>query len=249
MKKLILFISLISSISSAFAQELTAKQILEKSENKLRGTQSSYAEMKITTVRPKWTREMSIKSWSKGKEGMILITEPVKEKGIVFLKKEKEVWNWVPSIERTTKMPPSMMMQSWMGTDMTNDDLVKQTSTVDDYTHVLGNDTTINGNECYQITLIPKEDALVVWGKIEMCIDKKHFVQLHVKFYDEYDELVNVMNSYEITYLGGKMLPKRMELIPQDKKGHKTIIEYQLLKFDIEIDDNFFSVQNMKKIK
>lgn len=249
MKKLILTIISVIIVNSIFSQELTAKNILVKSEDKLRGTQSSYAQMKITTVRPKWTREMTIKSWAKGKEGMILITEPIKEKGIVFLKKEKEVWNWVPSIERTTKMPPSMMMQSWMGTDMTNDDLVKQTSTIDDYTHILGKDTIVNGNDCYQITLIPKEEALVVWGKIKMCIDKKHFVQLNVRFYDEYEELVNVMNSYEIVNMGGKMLPKKMELIPQDKKGHKTIIEYQDLKFDIEIGENFFSVQNMKKVK
>lgn len=248
--KLILSILLsLTFIHSGISQELTAKEILKKSEDKLRGTNSSFSEMKITTVRPKWTREMQLKSWTKGDDGIILITEPVKEKGIVFLKKGKEVWNWVPSIERTTKMPPSMMMQSWMGTDMTNDDLVRQSSTVDDYTHVLNNDTIIDGRECYQLTMIPDEEALVVWGKIKMCLDKEHFVQIHVVFYDEDEEVVNIMKAFDITNIGGKMLPKKMELIPQDKEGHKTIIEYVDLQFEIDVDDSFFSVQNMKRIK
>lgn len=233
-----------------FAQDLTAKEIIEKSDAIMKGVKSTKAEMTITTVRPKWTREMSLKSWSKGtKNSLIYITSPAKEKGTTFLMKDKEVWNWVPSIERTMKMPPSAMMQSWMGTDFTNDDLVQQSSIVVDYTHKLLKDSTINGRLCYKLELIPKEDAPVVWGKIYTWIDKKEFFQLRAEFYDEDGFLINVMMAYNIKTLGGKMLPTKMEMIPVEKKGQKTIMTYNNIEFDVEIEDSFFSIQNMKRIR
>ena len=101
----------------------------------MRGKESAYTEMTIQTIRPKWTRSMSLKSWGKGDElSLMVLTSPSKDAGTAFLKRGKEVWNWVPSIERSIKMPPSMMSQSWMGTDMSNDDLVRESSNVRDYT-------------------------------------------------------------------------------------------------------------------
>lgn len=246
-RTLLLFLILL--VGSLNAQELTAKQIIANVDEKLSGSSSTYAEMKITTVRPKWTRSKMLKTWSDGKDGVILVTEPVKEKGIVFLKKGDEVWNWVPNINRMIKMPPSMMMQSWMGTDLKNDDLVQKSSLVDDYTHNLLKDTLINNNECYQIEMIPNQEALVVWGKIVICIDKKHFVQLESNFFDEDLDLISTMRASEITNYQGRFLARKMEVIPVKKNAQKTVMEYQDLKFDIAIPDGFFTVQNMKKVQ
>lgn len=234
----------------SFAQpQLTAKQVLEKVDDKLKGASTTYAEMKITTVRPKWTRSKMMKTWSDGKDGVILITEPVKEKGIVFLKKGDEVWNWMPSINKLIKMPPSMMMQSWMGTDLKNDDLVRKSSVLDDYTHTFLSDTIVNNKSCYQIEMIPHDDAVVVWGKVVTCIDKEHFVQLNAKQFDEDLELVSTMKASEITNYQGRYLAKRMEIIPTGRNKQKTVMEYENLKFDIDIPQGFFTVQNMKKVK
>ena len=100
-------------------------EIIQKSEDLMRGA-SSEASMTIEIVRPKWSREISMRNWSLGTEfALSYVDSPAKEKGSVILKRDKEVWNWIPSIERSIKLPPSMMMQSWMGTDFSNDDLVK----------------------------------------------------------------------------------------------------------------------------
>ncbi|MFN8688410.1 MAG: outer membrane lipoprotein-sorting protein, partial [Cyclobacteriaceae bacterium] len=118
-------------------QSLTAEEIVRKTDENMRGN-TLQAEMVIRTLRPTWTREMGVKTWMKGGDyAMILITAPAKEKGVAFLKRTKEVWNWVPTLERSIKLPPSMMSQSWMGTDFTNDDLVKESSVVKDYAHTL----------------------------------------------------------------------------------------------------------------
>ena len=174
---------------------------------------------------------------------------PANEKGQTFLKRGTEMWNWVPSIERMIKLPPSMMMQSWMGSDFTNDDLVKQSSIVEDYHHKLLGEENIRGKQCYKIQMIPKEEAAVVWGKIILWVTKDGFDMWKGDYFDEDDELVHTENAYDIKKMGDRMIPTRMEIIPADKKGHKTELIIEEMIFNKPIDDSFFSQQNMKRIR
>ncbi len=245
----ILVVLMLVIISSFSFPGDDATAIVKKADEKLKG-KTAYAEMTIQVIRPTWKREMSIKSWSKGDDyALILVTAPAKEKGTVSLKRDKEVWSWMPSIERTIKLPPSMMTQSWMGTDFTNDDLVKQSSIVEDYIHELAGDSTIEGRSCYKITMTPKPEAAVVWGKVILFVDKKEYIEMRAEYYDEDGTLINIMTGSDIKMLGGKLLPAVMEMIPVEKPGQKTVLIYNSLKFDDPIDDNFFTIQNIKSVK
>jgi outer membrane lipoprotein-sorting protein len=241
---LLLFILL-----SIFCSAQNAKEIVTRADDKMRG-KTSQAEMVIKTTRPTWTREMSVKTWMKGTEfAMILIQAPVKDKGTVFLKRKKEVWNWLPTLERSIKLPPSMMSQSWMGTDFTNDDLVKESSVVEDYEHTIMGDTLLQGRNCYMIEMIPKPESAVVWGKLIVCIDKQDFIELHSRFYDEDGSLVNTMNASEIKKMDGRLIPTRLEMIPSDKKNQKTEILYKNILFNRPIEDTFFTMDRMRNLK
>ncbi len=244
----ILYIFLFFFSFSSFSQDATT--ILKKSEEKIRGIKSSNVEMAITIVRPKWKKEMTLKGWSVGEDyfSSVVIT-PVKEKGTVFLKRENEVWNYVPSIERTIKLPPSMMMQNWMGTDFTNDDLVQRSSISDDYTNTIIGNEEIDGYDCWKIELIPNEDAPVVWGKLVMWIDKTDYMQLKTEFYDEYEDMVSVMTSNQIKDFNGKKLPSIIEYVPLDEEGNKTIIERLVWQFDIDINQRYFLPSFMKNLR
>jgi outer membrane lipoprotein-sorting protein len=248
MKSRIVFLFIaVFAASTGFAQ--SSKEILHRSEQQMRG-ESSYLEMTLQIVRPSWSREMKMKSWSKGDEfGMTLITAPAKEKGTVFLKRDKEVWNWVPRIDRTIKLPPSMMSQSWMGTDFTNDDLVRQSSMVDDYEHQIAGDSVLEGRECWKLILTPKEGAPVVWGKLHLWIDKKDFLQLRSEAFDEDNYLVNIMQASEIKTIGGRLMPTKLEMIPAEEEGHKTVMIYDDAQFDQPIEEQFFSTMNMKRLR
>lgn len=208
------------------------------------------AEILIKTIRPTWSREMQCKIWEKGNDlALILILSPVRDKGISFLKRKKEVWNWLPTLERTIKLPPSMMSQSWMGTDFTNDDLVKESSIVEDYNHKIIGDTLILERSCFIIQMLPKPESAVVWSKVILCIDKKDFLELHSRFYDEEGDLINTMNSFDIRMMHDRIIPTRFEMIPADKKGQKTVMIYKNIQYNQAIDDNFFSVVQMKMLK
>lgn len=238
---------LLLSLGTVLAQD--ASEIIRQAEDKLRGS-SSFSELKMTVVRPDWSREVSMKSWAVGRDySLILITGPARDKGVAFLKREREIWNWQPTIDRTIKMPPSMMMQSWMGSDFTNDDLVRESSILRDYEHELVDEEVVDGRNCWKIKLVPKPEAAVVWGEIFMWVDQAEYLQLKTEFYDEDAYLVNTMLGKNIKDMDGKLLPSIMEIIPAEEEGHKTVLEYLTLDFDIDVKDSFFSIQNMKRVR
>ena len=249
MKKIFvsIFAFTLYSMGSLHAQNAT--EIIKKADDKMRGT-TSQGKMTMTVIRPGWSRTVSMKTWSKGSDfSLIFITAPAKEKGQAFLKRKTEMWNWVPTIQRMIKIPPSMMMQSWMGSDFTNDDLLKESSIVVDYTHKIIGSETIAGLDCYKIELTPKEDAPVVWGKIISWVSKKSFNTMKTEYYDEDGYLVNIETASNIKKMDDRVIPTRFEIVPVEKKGHKTVLEFTSFQFNKPINDNFFSQQNMKKIR
>ena len=240
--------------SRLFAQEdqssnFSATEIVRRADQKTRGL-SSRSETIISIVRPTYTRDMTMISWSLGDEFfLILITEPTRDRGTTFLKRGTEIWNWLPTIERTVKLPPSMMSQNWMGTDFTNDDLVKQASVIVDYTHEILGEEDVEGLPCWRIELIPKEEAAVVWGRILLWIDKEHDMMLRGEYYDEENYLINVMAGRAPKEFDGIMLPSVLEMIPAEEEGQKTVMTTVNLEFNIDETESFFTTRNMRNVK
>ena len=246
-KHFIVLVGFLMPALHTFCQD--AKTIVQKANDLAMGKTSS-GEMTMTIERSSWTRAVSMKSWSKGTDYyLILITEPARDQGQVFLKRLTDMWNFMPSINRMIKIPPSMMSQSWMGSDFTNNDLVKMNSLVEDYTHKILGEENVGGYDCYKIEFIPKENAAVVWGKIVMWIAKNEFYEMKAEFYDEDMKLVNTQTARDIRQFGDRKLPARMEMVPADKPGNKTILQMKNMQFNIDLPDSFFSQQNMQKVK
>lgn len=234
-------------VASAFSQK--AEEIVRKMDKNMRG-ETIIVDMEMEIIRPRFKRTIGIKSWGKGQDyALILITAPARDKGTTYLKRKKEIWNWVPSIERTIKLPPSMMSQSWMGSDFTNDDLVKESSILDDYNHHLLREEKIRDIDCYLIEMRPKPDAAVVFDKVLLWVSKGSFLEIKAENYDEYGDLVSTINSYDIKKMDDREIPTRMEMIPADKQGNKTILVYKNMQFNRPMEDSFFSVQKMKDLR
>ncbi|GBD93570.1 hypothetical protein BMS3Abin05_01154 [bacterium BMS3Abin05] len=227
----------------------TPREIVKKA-NDLWYGKSSISEGTMTVIKPTWTRKISTKAWMLEPDyALILITGPAKDKGIVTLKRKNELWNWIPAIQRVIKIPPSMMLQPWMGSDFTNDDLVRESSIVNDYTQSLIGEEKINGYECYKIKLMPKPEAGVVWEKVIMWISKKSYMELKTEYYGEEGKLVKTLTGSKIKKMGGRILPSYWEMIPANKPGHKTVLDYKTIRFNVNIKPSFFSLQNMKRVR
>lgn len=248
MKKIIymVFISLIYT-SSLSAQD--AKEIVKKSDELMR-SKSSYAEVTMTVIKTDWTRTVEMKNWALEPDyALIYITEPARDKGSVTLKRKKEVWSWIPTAQKVIKIPPSMMLQPWMGSDFTNDDLVKESSVVNDYTHTVIGEEKFNGYDCYKIQSAPKPDAGVVWGKLLIWIAKGAYFQLKVEFYDEDGFIVKTYLGNEIKEMDGRTIPTYWEMIPVDRPGEKTVFIYNKILFNYDVNESFFSERNMKRVR
>ena len=225
-----------------------ATALIDRVDQHMRG-RTQYAEMTMKVIRPDWSRETSMKTWAKGRDySLVLVTAPARDKGTAFLKRENEIWNWLPSVGRVIKIAPSMMLQSWMGSDFTNDDLVKESSIVNDYTHEILGAEELDGQSCWKMRLTPLPEAAVVWGSVLVWVKKDEPIELRVEFYDEDGDLVNVQTLSEIRELGGRRIPTVLTMTPVDKPGQSTVLTFDAATFDEPIDDSFFSEQQMKRI-
>lgn len=204
---------------------------------------SSRAKLAMTIETPQYQRTLEMQAISIGVENsFIRILSPKKDRGISTLKLDMEMWNYFPKINKVIKVPPSMMMGSWMGSDFTNDDLVKQTTLTEEY------DLTLEETEdLYRITLTPKEQTVTVWGRIDYTIDRAQMVPVSQLFYDDDGTLIRRMEFKEPVDFGGHVLPSVLEMIPLNKEGHKTIVRYEELIFNPpDVSDADFTLHNLK---
>ncbi|MFZ0282961.1 MAG: outer membrane lipoprotein-sorting protein [Bacteroidales bacterium] len=244
------FILLFCSNYTLYGQELSATEIVRKADEKFNGEKSGYSEMAMTIVRPAWQRSVEFKSWSMGNDyALTLITAPAREKGQTFLKRGNEMWSWNPSINRLIKLPPSMMSQGWMGSDYTNDDILRESSVVNDYTHKTEGEEEVDGRLCYRVRLTARTDADVIWGSQVWWVDTKDFIMLKAELYDEDGYLVRSESGKDLKTFEGRLLPTIIELTPAENPGNKTILKIGVMKFNIKLEESFFSQQNMKTIR
>lgn len=207
---------------------------------------SSISEAKLIVTKPRRERTLEMKSWTRGEEkALIVIQSPAREKGTATLKVEKNLWNYLPRIKRTIRIPPSMMLASWMGSDFTNDDLVKESSYSKDYDYELvGPSEDPRG---WLVRFTAKPDIVGLWNRFELVVSEDARIPLQAKYYDRKDRLARMLHWSEIKVFDGKRIPARMTLIPQDKEGHKTEMIYLDIDFSVDVPEATFSLANLEQ--
>jgi outer membrane lipoprotein-sorting protein len=206
----------------------------------------TYAELEITTIKPGKTRSMRLRSWGKGDDhALIVIDAPARDAGTATLRVEKNLWNYLPKISRTIRVPPSMMMGSWMGTDFTNDDLVRQSSFEEDYvSEYVGPSTNPPG---WKIRLDARPDVVGLWNRIEVVFSYEHELPVLAQYYDRKDRLSRTMRFEGVKKLGGRLIPTIMDIVPEREEGRSTRLEYLDVEFDVEMDDGAFSLSRLER--
>lgn len=224
--------------------EENLKSIVDKVD-KLYRSNSSVTEVEMEIVNPNWERTLRMNIWTETmKNTFIDILYPNKEKGSGTLRKSSEMWNYFPKVGKVVKVPPSMMMSSWMGSDFNNDDLVKETTLMDNYTakFVAGAD---KGN--YYIELMPLKTTVTVWGKILLTVQKNNIMPVTQEYFDEKGVKIRTLYFSDYKTLSGRLIPAKLELIPEGKNNQKTIIRYLSAKFDQPLPADTFTLINLQR--
>ena len=232
-------------VDGASAQR-SAREILEQVDQLLRGEASrGRVSMEITTEH--WSRALEMEVWSLGTEhSLVRVVSPAREAGTATLKAGQEAWNYLPRVDRTIKVPASLMMGSWMGSHFTNDDLVKESSIVDDYDFEISYEGERGGEAVWEFTLIPKPEAAVVWGSVEEQVRQRDMMPTWVRYFDEDGDLVRTLEFSGYQTMSGRMVPATMHVIPADKPDERTTLIYHELEFDVDIDESFFSLRTLR---
>ena len=238
-------VSLVFLLLSVPVHAEEAATLVNDAVNYYRGL-ASYSVVDMTIHRPDWERTMTIRAWTRGqKDSLFTITAPPKDKGNGTLKRGKEMWTFNPRVNRVIKLPPSMMSQSWMGSDFSNNDLAKSDSIIDDYTHEITGTETHDGKKVFVITSMPKPAAPVVWGMQKLRI-REDLIFLSQEFYDEDLLLVKAMAGSEIEMMGGRLFPRIWKMRKADEDDEYTMLEYRELEFRETISGNLFTLSSLK---
>ncbi len=220
--------------------------LVDRALDRLRGD-ASVATITMAITRPDWQRSMTIDAWTAGQDRSVFwVTSPAREAGNGTLKRDTAMWVFNPKINRTIKIPPSMMSQSWMGSDFSNHDVSRSDTIVVDYTHELVGSDTVDGHQVFTVRLTPKPEAPVIWGSVEMDIRADDII-LAQRFFDEDAELVKAMTTQEIGELGGRVLPIVATMRPADEPGHSTTITYEEIEFVEELPDRLFTEAALRR--
>jgi len=209
---------------------------------------SSISEAKITITRPRYERTLQMKIWTLGEEkALIVIQAPPREKGTATLKVDKNLWNYLPRIKRTIRIPPSMMLASWMGTDFTNDDLVRESSYSEDYEYELVGPSQEPAG--WLIRFTAKPDVVGLWNRFDLVVSKDGRIPIEAKYYDRKDRLSRILRWSDVKEFDGKRIPARLTLVPLDKEGHKTEMIYLDIDFDANVPEATFSLSNLEQTR
>ena len=207
---------------------------------------SSHAQFEMEIATPHWQRTLAMEAWTeKLEKTFVRIERPIKEKGVATLRIGNEMWNYLPKTNKVIKIPPSMMMSSWMGSDFTNDDIVKEFSLFEDYTYeeVFPYNTE---EALVYVKCTPRENLPVVWGYVVIAAQRQDSIPHWQKYYDETGELMRTLKYSDVKDFGGRRVPATMEMVPHTKEGHKTVIRYLQLSFNEKMDSKIFSFRNLR---
>ena len=231
----------------AIASDLDPEIILNNVDDIYRSN-ASHGILTLAVTTSNWQRSLTLEQWSKGNDMHLLkVLKPKKEKDLATLRVDNNVWNYMPKVKRVVKIPSSMMSSSWMGSHFTNDDLVKQSRMVIDYDFSITYEGLRDGVDIVEISCIPKKNAAVVWGKVEVIVYRNDFIPLNIVYYDEDLKLSRTLKFSNIQVLGGKKIPLQMKMVPTDEPEESTAILWEKIEFDIVIKDDFFSLRKLQE--
>ncbi|WP_457553444.1 outer membrane lipoprotein-sorting protein [Desulfobacula sp.] len=242
-KPIIIAVILFYAISSQAMT--TAETIVKNAFDYWRG-EASVSTIVMTIHRPDWIRSMTIKAWTQGEsDSLFVITKPARDRGNATLKAGNRMWIYNPKANRIIKLPPSMMSQSWQGSDFSNNDLAKTDSLIKDYVHTLENTTVDQGKKIYSIKSMPKPEAPVIWGMIKLTIREDNIL-LSETFFDEDHKAVKIMTAWDIRKTDDKLFPMKWKMEKSDAKDEYTRFVYEKIKFEKSLNKNIFTRTNLK---
>ncbi len=227
----------------------TPREIVRHVDDLLRG-ESSRGRVTMEVVTARWTRSMEMDMWSLGRDySLVRVLAPARDAGTATLKVQRDIWNYLPRVDRTIKVPGAGMGGAWMGSHFTYDDLVRESSLVDDFDIRLAFEGARRGDEIWELGLTPRPEAPVVWSRVELEVRKRDRMPLRMRYFDDRGRLARTMAFSNFRTMGGRLVPTEMSMHPEDRPAERTTLRYSNLEFNVGLQPGFFSLQRLREAR
>ncbi len=244
---IVLAAGLLHVSADASARERSANELLDAVDDLYRGD-SSQGKMSMVIVTENWTRSLVAEMASRGKDNtFIRILSPKKERGTTTLRVGRDIWNYLPKVDRVIKLPSSMMSVSWMGSHVTNNDLVRESRFAEDFECEITFDGERDGAALVEIDCFPLPDAAVEWGKVGLTLDGIKELPIEVRYYDEDLALARTISYHDLRLVDDREMPTTMIVVPTDEPDESTTVSYDEITFDVELSEDFFSIRRLRE--
>ncbi len=224
-----------------------ATQLLEQMDDVIRG-KSHDMTVTLDVKTKRWERHYRIHVLMKGVDfAFARVLAPPKSEGQGFLRIKTRLWNYLPSAERTILIPPSMMLDDFMGSDFSNDDFVKMSYLARDYDANIKGEEEIDGFGVYHLELTPHPSAPVTYGKLEVWLRRKDAAPVRFVFYNEKMERIRTLHYSNFRSFGDHEVPAVWRMENHKDKGRETTVTILEAQYNINVPDNIFTRGNLEK--
>lgn len=235
-----------------FAQDLTARQIVQRA-NDVLNQENMFARVKLTiTTTSGKKRNLFYDSWSKnkGEKNLIRYTAPRRIKGqaILMLHNADDIWSYDPRTNRVRKLATHAKKQKMQGSDFSYEDLGSGNGFINDFTHRRITNENREGHHCFVVELTLKEGKDSNYSRLVAWIDKKSFVMWAIDYYDEKDHelLIKTLVQSSVELIDNVPTARKITMYNR-LDDTATNMELQQVSYAIEIDDELFTERGLKK--
>lgn len=236
-------------VQSAAAQD--AASIIEGARNRIGvKTISSRSRMELTAKNGGKTERL-IDQFSKdnadGKKILVVFQKPASVAGTRFLTVTKngltgsgsDKWIFLPSLAKVRRISSAEGSGSFVGTDLSYDDISSTDRDVSLDNHTLLREETLNGNQCYVVQSVPKDKGYQ-YSKMILWISKTDKITYKIELYNKKEILHKILQVLEVKKIQNYDTPVRskMTTVPA---GTSTEIFVESIKYGEAIPDGVFS--------
>ncbi len=236
--KIVIVATLIMVAGFSANAQLTGTEIVEKAYNRAAGDdQTSMLTMTLTNKQGK-QRVRKISQFTKDlgdiEKSIMFFQSPADVKNTSFMSwsydsdKSDDQWIYLPALKKTKRISSDSKSDYFMGSDFTYDDLGDRKLEAD--THNLLKEETIDGNECYVVESISKDEDYM-YSKTVTWIIKDSFIGYQKEFYDEDEDLLKILSIKKYEETSGIFVITNSEM-KNVQKDHKT----SMVLSDVEIN-------------
>ena len=214
--------------------------------DRLYRSNTAHGTMSMEIVTRRYKRSLELESWSRGEEhALIVIRRPAREAGTASLKTPDGLWSYAPRADRLLRIPPGMLSDGWMGSHISNDDLLRDSSWREDFETSLAA-VQEGGRRTLKLTAIPKPDTPVVYSKIVWTVDAETMLPLRSEDFDG-ERIARTTTFSDVRDFGGRRLPSTITVVPSKYPEESTVMRYTAMRFDAKVDNRMFTPRGLKK--